>query len=59
MLSLIAVTLFVVFLAASPLSAQEKVIVSYDGNSGFQAAIWTALEREGFFKNLTTRSAAR
>jgi len=38
-------------LSASAVLAQEKVIVSYDGNSGFQAAIWTAKDLGLFEKH--------
>jgi NitT/TauT family transport system substrate-binding protein len=50
MLHLVRV-LFFVLIATSTLWAQEKVIVSYDGNSGFQAAIWTAKDTGLFEKH--------
>ena len=40
---------FLALLTAPALWAQEKVIVSYDGNSGFQAAIWTAKDTGRIF----------
>ena len=41
------------FLLLSPTLAlaQEKILVSYDGNSGFQAAIWTAKDTGLFEKH--------